>query len=281
MTEFRTIPLDAGRTLHAAIAGSGPDLVLIHGALATHHDWLAGPFGRLAREFRVIAVDRPGHGKSLRPRFEGSPRAQARQIAAGLAELGVGRPVLAGHSFGTLVALAYAELFGDETAHLVLVAPLAFPEPRLIEHSILAPRAAPIFGPLLSDAADRTVDPTFLRIIQQLQFAPDPVPDRWQASFPYDEVLDPAAMVAEGEDTAAILPGSPVGYLNMLGIGTPADIILGRDDKIVEHERQGRLLGRLLPNARLHDLPGVGHMPHHSRPDLIVDLVREASLEPA
>jgi pimeloyl-ACP methyl ester carboxylesterase len=279
MTTTRTIELGRDRSLHVAVAGDGPDLVLVHGALGTMHDWLSGPFDRLARDFRVIAVDRPGHGKSRRPRFDGTPREQARQIREGLAELGVRRPILVGHSFGALVTLAYAEQFGDEVAHLVLLAPICFPEPRLVEHSVLAPRAAPIFGPLLSDAAERSVDPAFLRIVQQLEFAPDAVPEPWLETFPYDDVLDPAAMVAEGEDTAAILPGSIAGYLNMLGIRTPTDIVLGREDKIVEHERQGRLLARIMPHARVHELPGVGHMPHHSRPDMLVELLQEAMAE--
>lgn len=276
MVQTRTLELGDERTLHVAVAGAGPDLVLIHGALATHHDWVSGPFDRLARDFRVIAVDRPGHGRSIRPRFDGTPRTQARQIAAGLEQLGVRRPILAGHSFGGLVALAYAEQLPDDVAHLVLVAPIAFPEPRLVEHSMLAPRAAPIFGPLLSNAAEQTVDPAFLKLMQQLEFAPDPVPEHWLATFPYDDVLDPAAMVREGEDAAAILPASPVGYLNVAGIRTPTDIILGRDDKIVEHEFQGRMLARLMPNARTHELEDVGHMPHHSRPDMLVELLLQA-----
>jgi pimeloyl-ACP methyl ester carboxylesterase len=34
-----------------------------------------------------------------------------------------------------------------------------------------------------------------------------------------------------------------------------------------------------MANARIHELPGVGHMPHHSRPDLLVQLLREALAE--
>lgn len=274
--ESRTIELGPEHSLHAAVAGSGPDLVLIHGAFATHHDWVAGPFDRLARECRVIAVDRPGHGRSRRPRFDGTPRAQARQIARGLDELGIGRALVVGHSFGALVSLALAESHRDRVSHLILLAPLAFPEPRLIEHSLLAPRAAPIFGPLLSDMAERSFDPALLRLVQVLEFSPDAVPEHWRDTFPYDQVLRPEAMVMEGEDTAAILPGSPAGYIDVAAIRTTADVIVGTEDKIVEHGRQGRLLARLMPSASLHELDAVGHMPHHSRPDFLVERVREA-----
>ena len=79
MPAARTVELGAGRTLHAVQARTGPDLVLLHGALATHCDWLAGPFDALACRYRVTAVDRPGPGKSRRPRFSGT-RDQAAQM---------------------------------------------------------------------------------------------------------------------------------------------------------------------------------------------------------
>jgi pimeloyl-ACP methyl ester carboxylesterase len=126
MAEARTIDLGAERSLHAVQGGKGPDLLLIHGALATHGDWLEGPFDAFARRFRVTAVDRPGHGASSRPRFSGTPRDQARQIAEGLDRLGVGRTIVVGHSMGGLVALALAERFPERVAALVLVAPIRF-----------------------------------------------------------------------------------------------------------------------------------------------------------
>jgi pimeloyl-ACP methyl ester carboxylesterase len=271
MADARTIELGPGRSLHAVQAGRGPDILLIHGALATSHDWLSGPLDALAKLGRVTAIDRPGHGRSLRPRFDGTPRAQARQMKEGLDALRIERPLIVGHSFGALVALAYAELFPAKVAQLALLSPLAFPEPRFIEHSLLAPRAAPIFGPLLSSAAEATIDPAFLRIVQEMMFWPSPVPEHWRATFPYDQVLNRDAMVAEGEETASILPGSLPGMIDVTRIAIPTTVLLGSSDKIVDHDRQGRLLARLMPDARRIELAGVGHMPHHSRPDVLIE----------
>jgi pimeloyl-ACP methyl ester carboxylesterase len=276
MSETRNADLGRGRSIHAVIAGEGPDILLLHGALATHHDWLAGPFDALAGLGRVTAIDRPGHGLSRRPRFEGDPRSQARQIAQGLDTLGVSRTLVVAHSFGGVVSLALAELFPERVSELVLLAPVAFPELRLMEHSMLAPRSVPLLGPLLSEAGERTVDPALLRFIQKLMFSPDPVPQHWRATFPYDQVLDPAAMVAEGEDMAAILPGSPLGLIDIGRIQTPTHIMIGMSDKVVDHERQARPLARAMPNARLTKLEGVSHVPHHARPDVLIDAVREA-----
>jgi len=269
-----TIELGPERSLHYVSHGEGSDLVLIHGALQTHHDWLVGPFEELSRDHRVTAIDRPGHGLSRRPRFDAAPRRQAAQIHEGLQQLGISRPTLVAHSFGALVALAYAELFPEAVERLILVAPLAFPEARPLEHSLLAPRSVPLLGPLFSKLAGPTIDHAALKFIQRLMFSPQPVPPHWQASFPYDQQLDPWMMVVEGEDAASILPLSAPGTINVSAIRTPTHILTGASDRIIEGGRQARLLARLMPNAELTVLEGIGHMPHHTSEDALLQLIR-------
>ncbi|HEX9946545.1 MAG TPA: alpha/beta hydrolase [Allosphingosinicella sp.] len=282
MWEAATIDLGSGRSLHALQSGTGPDAVLIHGALNTHYDWLVGPAEALARAARVTLVDRPGHGLSRRPRFVGTPRDQAAQIAAGLDRLGIGPAVIAGHSYGALVSLALAERFPERVAALVLVAPLAFPEPRLLEHSLLAPRSVPVIGPLLSQlGAQSGFDRAALEWLQALMFSPDVMPGHWKQDFPYEQVLDPDALVHEGEDAAAVLPLSPAGTMDLRRIEAPIHILVGTSDRIVQQELQGKTLARLLRNARLTEIEGAGHMPHHSHPDLILSAVREAAASAA
>jgi pimeloyl-ACP methyl ester carboxylesterase len=278
MWESATVDLGSGRTLHALQRGNGPDVVLLHGALNTHHDWLTGPADALAEAARVTLLDRPGHGLSRRPRFIGTPRDQAAQIASGLDRLGVGRAVFAGHSFGALVSLALAELFPERVAALVLVAPLAFPEPRLLEHSLFAPRSVPLIGPLLSRIGTQSgFDRAALEWLQELMFSPDLMPARWKQGFPYEQVLDPDTLVHEGEDAAAVLPLSPAGMIDLRRIEAPVHVLIGTSDRIVQQEGQGKTLARLLRNGRLAEVEGAGHMLHHSHPDLVLRAVREAA----
>ena len=278
MFKATTLELSAERSLHLVQGGSGPDLLLVHGAVATHQDWLAGPARRLAKSYRVTIVDRPGHGLSRRPRFAGTPRDQAEQIADGLSRVGIERPVIAAHSFGALVSLALAERMPERVAALVLVAPLAFPEPRLLEHSLIAPRSMPVLGPMLSRMGQGSgFDRAMLELLQATMFSPEPVPVAWKESFPYDRVLDPDRLVLEGEDCAAILPMSPAGTIDLRRVEAPAHILTGTRDKVVEDERQGKALARLLPNARLTEIEGGGHMIHHSHPDLLVSAISEAA----
>ncbi|MFN3945025.1 MAG: alpha/beta fold hydrolase [Allosphingosinicella sp.] len=275
MPETRTIALPHGRSLHAVTAGRGPDLLLIHGAVTTHRDWLAGPFDRLARHHRVTAVDRPGHGKSVRRRFEGSPHDQANQIVEGMDALGIGRTLIVGHSFGGTVALSLAERHPERVAGLVLIAPLAFPEPRPLEHLLIAPRALPVAGPAFSRLAEATFDRPLLEGVHMLMFSPQSPPPEWKAGYAYDEVLATGAMVAEGEDTAAIMPFSPEALIRHDRIEAPTHILTGTSDRVVNPAVHARPLARLIPNARLTELPGIGHMAHLCAADEMVAAIEE------
>jgi pimeloyl-ACP methyl ester carboxylesterase len=267
MTTDRMITLASGRSLFARQLGSGSDVVLLHGALTTAHDWEAAPLTALARRHRLTIVDRPGHGKSERPRLAGTPRDQARQILAGLDTFGVERPLVVGHSFGAMAALAMAEERPSGLSGLVLVSPLAFPEPRPLEHGLLAPMSVPGFGDMLSWAAARApFGRTMVRLVQRLMFDPAPVPSAWQASFPFDDILTRRSIVAEGEDSASMLPFSPAGTIDFSRVTLPVHILTGTADRIVEDERQAKALARLLPQARLTEIEGAGHMLHHTHP---------------
>jgi pimeloyl-ACP methyl ester carboxylesterase len=83
-------------------------------------------------------------------------------------------------------------------------------------------------------------------------------------------------MVAQGEDAAAVLPFAPAGLIDVARIATPTHILHGTADKVVRIEVHGRPLARLMPNARLTEIKGVGHMPHQVRTDLLIGAIREA-----
>lgn len=271
-----TVKLGPGRSLHAAIAGTGRDIVLVHGAMTTHRDWLDGPFDALASLGRVIAVDRPGHGLSERPRFSGDPRLQAAQIREGLKALGVTRPLLVGHSFGCLCALAYAEQFPGEVAGLVLVSPLAMPEFRLLEHSVFAPKATPVLGPLWAGLTPAMVDRAMLEAIHQVMFWPASPGDAWKRHYPWTQILDRGAVVANAEDSAAVHPLSLESRLDYGSIRTPARIISGTADRVVWEGRQAAPLNAALPDSEHIRIEGAGHMLHHSHDEAVIEAVRDA-----
>ena len=265
----------AGRTLHVKTAGSGRDIVLIHGAMTTHTDWMGPLFDGFADRGRVFAVDRPGHGDSLRPRFHASPFEQARQIREGLQQLGLERPILIGQSFGAMVASAWAAAYPDEISGLVLVSPIAFPEFRAMEHPMFGPRALPFVGPMLAQIAAHTIDPAMTPLVQKIMFAPHDPPEDWLARYPYDRVLTAAAMVAEGEDATAMFPGSLAGLVNYFAITAPVRMLVGERDHVVYPIRHAKRIACLLPRAQLLVRLDAGHMLHHTASDSLFEIVDE------
>lgn len=71
--------------------------------------------------YRVIAMDLPGHGKSDKPKREYSMDYFARSVDAVMRKAGVKKAVLAGHSMGTPVIRKYYEMYPDKTLGLIVV----------------------------------------------------------------------------------------------------------------------------------------------------------------
>ena len=118
-----------GVRLHYSDRGTGQPVVLIHGNAVTGDDYnTSGVAERLVGTCRVVIFDRPGFGYSERPRWR--PWAafeQAELLHKALAQLGVRRPVVVGHSWGTMVALALAIRHPADTGGLVLLGGYYFP----------------------------------------------------------------------------------------------------------------------------------------------------------
>lgn len=107
---------DAGMTVIAGdvrlfVSGAGkadgPAIILLHGGLGSRTDFepLAG---RLAADYRLIAVDSRGHGRSTLGDAAMSYRQLTDDIAAVLNQLGLSEAGIIGHSDGGIVALRLA-----------------------------------------------------------------------------------------------------------------------------------------------------------------------------
>jgi pimeloyl-ACP methyl ester carboxylesterase len=61
------------------------------------------------------------------------------------------------------------------------------------------------------------------------------------------------------------------------GLDRPVEIVHGTADTIVPHDIHAVPLSRVLPDAQLTLLPGVGHMAHHADPEAVVAAVDRAA----
>ena len=120
-----------------------PVIVFIHGAMHDHSVWGLQSRSLGHHGYAALAVDLPGHGRSVGPALT-SVEAAAQWVVALLQAAGVERAALVGHSMGSLIALEAASQLGERATHLVMVG-TAFPmkvSPALISTAEEAPQKA-------------------------------------------------------------------------------------------------------------------------------------------
>ncbi len=269
----RFLEVDGAR-LHYLERGQGQPIVLLHGNLTfTEELVLSGLVELAARHGRVIAFDRPGYGYSTRPRDRiWTAAAQADLILESLRRLGVERPLVVGHSFGTIVALELALRHPQAIAGLTLLSGYYFPTAR-VDVPLLSPPAVPVIG----DVMRHTVSPLLGRLswpaIRRLLFGPAPVTPG------FDELegmmLRPKQIRAGASESALMVPTVAELRSRYPELGMPLTILAGAEDRFVDTERQSVALHHLLPRSRLRIVPGAGHMVHHTAPEAALAAIRD------
>lgn len=262
-----------GIRLHVIDRGSGHPVVMLHGngSMATEM-MLSGVPDRLARNHRVLVFDRPGFGHSERGTRFATPADQARLIRRALHRMGVTKPIILGHSWGTLVALELALQDQQDTAALVLVSGYYVPTPRA-DVPVMAMPSLPIGGDLLSvtlwPLAARATAEAALRKV----FAPAPVPDRFRRGFPVELAVRPSQLRAGAAEAAMMIPAATGMVQRAQALHMPIVVIAGDGDRVVSTDQQSAQLEAHAPGSGFIRLPGVGHMAHHTAPDQIAAAV--------
>lgn len=100
--------------------GKGTALVLLHGFLENSLMWEVF-IPELSKKNRVIVIDLLGHGKTDPMGYVQTMEDNADIVFAVLESLRIKKAVLAGHSMGGYVALAFAELYSDFVKGIALI----------------------------------------------------------------------------------------------------------------------------------------------------------------
>ena len=264
-----------GVDVHYLEAGRGRPIILLHGNGAMAEDFvISGLFERLAANYHVIAPDRPGFGYTERPRDRlWTPKAQAELVRGLIDDLGLKNPIVLGHSWGTLVALALALDTDVLLRGLVLLSGYYYPTARLDVVALSGP-ALPVVG----DVMRYTVSPLLGRamtpaVFKQI-FAPRSVPTRFKARFPTDLALRPWQIRASAEDTAMMIPGAATYCERYAGLRLPMAIMSGDGDLIVSPNAQSERLHQDITGSAIEIVPGIGHMMHYAAADRIAKVVK-------
>ena len=263
--EHRRVVTDDGGSLHVVVRGSGPPVVLLHGIGLSSAIW-AGQLHDLGEEHRVVAVDLRGHGESQpgSDGFAGGLRRLAADVRQVLAALSVEHAMLVGHSMGGMVVLQYMAEVPPAERHrrvsgLGLVSTTGGP--------LLPVPGWAQLGKVVSPLAAQG-----LVLVDRLGVEALPSSDLrwWTGRLAFGRGAEPAQVAA----TEQLIRATPLRTLTALiadvtffdlshllpAVDLPTLVVVGSHDHLTP-ARHALALAAALPDARLLELPGAGHMP--------------------
>lgn len=242
--------------------GAGPPIVLVHGLANSVITWRKN-VEALGRNFRVIALDLPGHGLSDMPKVRFDLPEGAAFVASFLDEMGVDRGHLVGNSMGGAVALELALARPDRTASLTLADSAGLGR----EISFVL-RLGSL--PLLGEYARRPTLKGVRNLVRWLVHDPNLVDE--------DE-LPLRLSYLKREGSAQALLGflrTGVGLFGqrpatrrdavLSSVSVPTLIVWGAQDPLFPIE-QAQGAAHAIPGATLHVFDACGHWPQYEHPE--------------
>lgn len=257
-----------GLRWHVQQMGEGPVVLLLHGTGAATHSW-RGLAPLLARHFTVVAPDLPGHGFTEAPPSRGlALPAMAEAVQALLRVLGLDPALAVGHSAGAAILLrmtldgriaprGIVSLNGALLPFGGIPGQIFSPLAKLLASSALVTRL------LARQAAERVVverlvrdtgsglDAEGVELYGRLARSPGHVGAAFGMMANWD--LKPLL-----RDLPRLVP--------------PLVLVAGGGDRMVPPAHAYRVHA-LVPTATVERLPGLGHLAHEERPELIDAIV--------
>jgi pimeloyl-ACP methyl ester carboxylesterase len=260
----------------------GPAILLLHGATSNARDMVVALAGPLSEHRRVIAIDRPGHGWSDRPRgsADASPARQADLIAQALGGLGVDRVVVVGHSLAGAVATSLALDHKENVAGLVLLSAVTHSWPGGIAwYYRLA--ATPVLGRLFVNTIMTPIGAWGLETASSGSFTPSEGPADYAEATSAALVLRPDEFRWNGQDVAALKAFVTRQAPRYHEIDMPCAIIASAEDHVVSTDIHARSIARQIEGSRLTVLRGMGHQVHYAARDIVIAEIERVASESA
>jgi pimeloyl-ACP methyl ester carboxylesterase len=235
------------------VRGDGPPLLLVMGIWGELRSW--NPLLTRLHGFRTIAFDAPGIGGTQVPPYPLSLPALGHFASGVLDAVGVRRAHVLGVSFGGLVAQQLATVAPRKVDRLVLVSTSSG-----LLHLPGQPAALlRLLTPLPTHRTGRNVGRIFGG---RIRHEPDLLPRLG--------LLPPRSVTSYLHRLSGL-----TGWWGMpWSIHQPTLVVTGDDDPIVP-AANSRILTACLPHARLHVVPGGGHLVLFDSPAEVAPVIRE------
>jgi pimeloyl-ACP methyl ester carboxylesterase len=271
MSELTYLDLHEDRIAYRD-TGQGPALLLIHGMAGSSATWEAIT-PRLAKNYRVIAPDLLGHGKSAKPRGDYSLGAFAVWLRDLLDELEVERATVIGQSLGGGIALQFAYQHRDYCERLALIGSGGLGPDLSPMLRILSAPGTELVLPLVAPQGVLTLGNKLGSWLTSAGIQAPRAGQMWQA---YSSLSDSQTRQAFLRTLRSVVDhrGQAVSALNKLHLTTdlPTVLIWGDHDRIIPvahaYAAHDALMG-----SRLEVLEGVGHFPHVESPTAVADIL--------
>jgi magnesium chelatase accessory protein len=267
LTDFSRLVLHRPHRWHVQEAGTGPLILLIHGAGGATQSF-RGLFPILAKTHRVIAVDLPGQGfTQLGAQQRCGVDHMSEDLVALCRNQGWVPDMIIGHSAGAAIALRMWELglrpkdkiIGINAALGNFKGGAGWLFPMMAKALAVTPFSASLFANTTTRASVRSlVQGTGSQL------------DEAGLELYYRLATDKGHVDAT---LSMMAQWSLDRLLSGLGqIDCPVHLITGLADKAVPPAVSADAV-RMLPNARLTELPDLGHLAHEEAPEVIANLI--------
>lgn len=230
----------------------GEPLLLLHGYTDSSRSWsLVAPY---LSEYRLLIPDQRGHGAADAPACCYAVSNYADDARLFLDALGVERAAVAGHSMGSMVAMAMAAEYPERVSSIVLIGSTA-----------LAPvkRGDWLFDHVAALKAPYDPNSQFMRDWHPAN-QPTPV-DPVFAKAAMDELLAIPLHVWRG--VMRELAYVPAGR-HAADVKAPVLVLSGGKDPLFPSEHHAALL-KAFPSAQAQVFPDLGHNPNWERPEQV------------
>ncbi|BBY18151.1 alpha/beta fold hydrolase [Mycolicibacterium litorale] len=273
MTDVKYVELHGERVAYRD-SGSGEVILLIHGMAGSSDTWNA-VLPRLSENYRVIAPDLLGHGRSAKPRTDYSLGAFAAGLRDLLDELGVSRATVVGQSLGGGVAMQFLYQHPEYCRRLILISSGGLgPDVGWVLRLLAAPGAEfllPVIAPKAVVALGNRMRPW----LSAVGLGSPQAEQTWQS---YSSLSDPPTRAAFLRTLRSVVDyrGQAVSALSRLGVhlDVPSLVIWGDRDPIIP-VAHAYSVQAARPGSVLKVLPGLGHYPHVEAADEVADTMHE------